>query len=149
MQTQTFRGNFLISLYGVFLIIMVVMFCLFSYDLWTGRRDLPFAGWMLFVALVWYLILGSGLFYFRLSSDHLEIKSHVFPGFRKKYLLEDISRVLFERATAKTPKGLRIKMKTGSRSLNFFAGSLRRRHWEALAQALVERGIPVDYTPGW
>jgi len=146
---QTFRGNFVFTSYGIGLILMLMLMGMAAYDGWLTHRDPHLWALLLIPASILYMGTGLTLFYFRLSGECLVIKNHLYLGFAKTYNLEDIQSIRFERAGYKIPRALFIKKKNGSHSRHLLAGSLRTRHWKALAQALEDRGIPVDYSPGW
>ena len=86
-------------------------------------------------------VLGIQLFYFRLTADELEIRSHVLPWFRKRYPLTAIAAIVFE-SSNNWSRMLRVRT-YDYRSDSFAAGTLRDRHWLALGKALKKRGIYV------
>ena len=91
--------------------------------------------------LIFGAVFGAQLFYFRITGDTLEIRNHLFWWYKKEYPLSDIARVVFEHIERRS-NALRIRT-VDFRSKAFSAGSLRDRHWAALATALKIRGIPV------
>jgi hypothetical protein len=140
-EEETFSGHFLTSLNGILLVGIVTVF------IWQGLHFYKEhqAGWIVLMPLVPVLILsaalGTQLFYFRISADRLQIRNHIFRWYRKDYLYQDIVGVTFEHVSRKS-NALRIRT-NDFRSRSFAAGSLRNKHWLALAKALKKRKIPV------
>ena len=87
------------------------------------------------------VIMGIQLFYFRLTADSLEIRNHILPFYRKRYLLTEIAGIFLETRT-NWSHALRVRT-YDYRSNKFYAGTLRDRDWLALGKALKKRGIQV------
>lgn len=88
-------------------------------------------------------VFGVQLYYFRLTADELEIYNHVAPWYRKRYPLTDIANITLERSTRNWSNVMRIRTYDHC-SDGYPAGTLRRKHWQALAGALRRRGIHVN-----
>ena len=142
-DTEAYRGNPILSMYGLFFYATVV-------GIMLTARNIPdmvqASGWISFIIflplLFLAIMLGRQLYYFRITTDSLEIKNHVFPWYKKAHLLEEINSIAFERGS-KSSRTLLIRT-AGFGSFRYAAGSLWDKHWKALEKALKKCNIPVQ-----
>jgi hypothetical protein len=138
---EEFRGNHLLSINGILFYGITIVFVGMEIKIFHQNQ-----GSAMFIPaisiLVFGALLGAQLFYFRITGDTLEIRNHLIWWYKRAYPLSDIAQVVFEQIQ-KRSNTLRIRT-IDFRSSAFSAGSLRDRHWAALAAALKKRGIPVQ-----
>ncbi|WP_431212070.1 leucine-rich repeat domain-containing protein [Puia sp. P3] len=142
---STFSGNFLLTLSAASLILLGVS------TIWIAKLLIPVAtrgGLDLLFSCVILTLVGSGLFllssqlcYFRLEGDQLQIRNHVWPGYKKYYPLTDMAGIVIEQPYNRSV-ALRIRTRD-FRSKAYSAASLRTKHWQALYENLKELKIPV------
>jgi hypothetical protein len=137
---QEFSGNFLLSVNGILLLGITIAFT------WMGIRFYSkTSGWINFIFLLPIIIspipIGWQFFYFRITNGVLEVRNHLFLWYKREYLLDDITGVVFE-YIPKRSYALRIRT-LDFRSVSYAAGSLRKKNWNALQHALKKRDIPV------
>lgn len=140
-EPQVFSGPLLPSFKGIlffgFLIAAIVL--AFTIKIWTALG--------IIISLVFpaipLTIMGVQLYYFRLTADELEICNHVAPWYRKRYPLNSIANITLERSSRNWSNIMRIRTYDHC-SDGYPAGTLRHKHWKALAGALRRRGIHVN-----
>ena len=65
----------------------------------------------------------------------------IWPWYAKTYRITEIKSVVLQERIKKADA---LRLQTADlRSISYGGGSLRRKHWIALAKAFQERGIPV------
>jgi len=137
---EEFRGNFWSSMNGIVLTGVTLFFLYLG--IISYRNDFNIFSLIFLIPMFAFtLAFGGQLFYFRITWDSLEIRNHVFWWYSKEYPLSGIAQAVIESAT-KRSTALHLRT-VDFRSRNFSAGSLRDRHWVALAAGLKERGIAV------
>jgi hypothetical protein len=140
-ESETFAGNFLLSLNGILLVGMTIPFLWLTLKIYRDHT----VGWIMLVPVITMLVFAAGfgaqLFYFRISADRLEVRNHIFFWYKKDYLCHDIVGVIFEHVSRRS-NALRIRT-NDFRTRSYAAGSLWDKHWLALAKALKKRKIPV------
>ena len=134
-----FSGPLLTSLNGILCCGLLIAFI--TMDLHIGIFDKPIIFVALPVQLLFPLPLYMQLFYFRVTTDELEIRNHVFPWYCKRYPLTEIAGIVFEKS-GNWSYMLRVRT-YDYRSKSYSAGTLRDHHWLALGKALKKRGLQV------
>jgi hypothetical protein len=137
-RAETFKGHLLLIPYIFFFCLGVALATVMI----MAGLERPFIPFLM--AIVPFSIVLQGmrqLFYFKLTATDLIIKNHTWPWFARTYKLSEIQSVILQVRT-KTDT-LRLQT-TDLRSIRYGAGSLRRKHWMALGEALQKRGIPVQ-----
>jgi hypothetical protein len=137
-KIETFKGHLLLIPYIVILcVVMAIVMAMIMAGL--ERPYVPF----LFAILPFAIVLNGmrQLFYFKLTATDLIIKNHTWPWYAKTYRITEIKSVVLQERIKKA-NALRLQM-ADLRSISYGGGSLRRKHWIALAKAFQERGIPV------
>ena len=137
---EEFYGNHVLSMNGIFLYGLAAVFT------WQGitlsQKPGKVTPLIVVIPILGFAFLFAWqLFYFRIDGDVFEIRNHIFRWYRKQYPLQDIALAVITRV-GRQSNSLRIRT-ADLRSGSFAAGSLRDRHWVALATALKERGVPV------
>ena len=136
---ERFAGNALLSVNGVLTLICFFIPFLF-YRPHAGNRYAVLIAEMV-VPVSLYFVLGTQMFYFKLSNEFLIIKNHFFPWYARGYKLDTIKDIVFE-SPYKRSNALRVTTKDFA-SKTFSAGSLRKDTWKDLGKRLEEDGIPV------
>ena len=93
--------------------------------------------------LLMLFVQGIQLYYFRFTADDLEIRNHVLPWYRKCYPLTGIANIELECANSNWSDTLCVRTYDYDSKV-YGAGTLRKRHWQALAGKLRKRGIHVN-----
>lgn len=139
-HTESFYGNIFLSMNAVPIYLFALIAALanlLGHPPLTGRL-IP-----LMPLGIFWLALGGQLYYFRLTTDTLEIRNQFFPWMRGTWPLDDIDNIVFEFMEGRgTTNILRIHT-YDLRSKGYNAIGLKNRHWLALGIALQKRGIPV------
>lgn len=136
---EKFAGNALLSVNGILALICFFIPFLFYRPHAGDRYAVLIAEMVVPVSL--YFVLGTQMFYFKLSNEFLIIKNHFFPWYTRGYRLDAIKDIVFE-SPYKRSNALRVTTKDFA-SKAFSAGSLRKDTWKDLEKRLESAGVPV------
>lgn len=140
-QAEEFAGNAVLSSNGIifFIMLFVVIFLLRSVPA-RGQDHRWVAAAMILVPF--YIFMGLGLYYFKVSVNALFVRNHFFPWYRRVYRIDEISGAVLEHPYKKS-NALRVNCRNFF-SKRFGAASLRGETWKALQAKLESAGIPVS-----
>lgn len=141
LSRQKFSGNYLTSMNGI-ICIAVIAFTWAS-PLWMIPNRMGDSAYVFFLVFSACCLAFNSIpaNFFVGENNKLIVKNHLAFLKNKEFDLEDIRCATFEERK-KVSVSLRIVFKDYS-SKRYFAGSLRKRHWEALRDYLEGNNIPV------
>lgn len=138
---QKFAGNPFTCFYTLFLFVLMAGLLIIDVVVSSNRNTAPV---LLIVFPILYFILGIQMNYFVIDNEskNLLVRNHYFFWLKKNWAIQDIISARVERRYYLTSKMLRLTMKD-SEHWRYPAGSLRKKHWEALITRLVLLGIKI------
>jgi hypothetical protein len=138
---QKYGGNHLLTLNGLIvhgsLIFVLWLFVFSNSPMDLGVKTIV----SLFALTFCFGLFGYQLHYFRLNTDYLLVKNHVWLWRNDAYLISDLREIVFEEPH-KMSTSLRVITKNYETKL-YPAGSVRRKSWSRLSKEFSKMGILV------
>jgi len=138
---QTFSPKFFITGPGLVMILLGIFTLaavLLNIGVWITR---PLLLLLFCIPLgIFYLILGTSCFYFRISDGHLEVRNHLWRWYRRTFRLTDIESILL--LNTGRVNGLCVR-KFDFVEAVYRSAVLRDRDWDQLKSVLEQRNIVV------
>lgn len=135
--SEKFAGNFHSSFNAVLFYVMSAGFIALAVIF--KEAALIFTGSIMVPVLFFHAAIQS--YHFEITGQDLVIRNHVLPWVNKKYTLNDLLLVEFEKPHKRSNAA--ILFTKDFRRKEYSAGSLRSKHWAAMKDALQKAGIPV------
>ncbi|WP_276345882.1 hypothetical protein [Daejeonella sp. JGW-45] len=133
-----FKGNPILSFSPIMAWTLIACASYLGYIMiQRGEPGVIFIGLAAFL----FLALSSSLNYFGLSNNYFIVRNHHFLWMRHAFRIENIKEIIFE-TTPRGPNRLRI-ITHDFRSKIYGASTLREKHWLALMNKLMDKGIVV------
>lgn len=136
---DVFKDNQFISLRGISFWGMTV--ALIYGLIKSNKLNIGSVLFLIFYLLLWLILHGWMMHYFKLSERYLVIVNHLLPWKKHVYKLNDISEIVFE-TQQRRPNCLRVIGKDFKTKL-YPAGTLHRKTWLDLEAFLTRHGINV------
>ena len=138
----TFAGQPLLNIHTILFLVYVIMIAIALRPVRSDVGSAIYAGILVVLFIPMYIMVGTRLYYFRISDEYLIVKNHFFPWYTRGFKVKDIRDVAIE-ISLRRVIGLRIATRSFF-SKRYLAGSLGKDSWKGLEQALRAKGVSVN-----